>query len=626
MFSLAEKTKALSLSAAVACAVLAIGCKPSPPPPRPVARYQRMPLRKVPDFLDRSIMQQCDLAATDPLNISAYGLVAHLRDTGDSTAPTAVRTWMLDQMAKRGFGQQRTGYSDPQYQPEAILNDPRFAIVRVDGYLPPGSRKGQTFDIFVSALPEGHTSSLTHGELYETEMSVNGAEVGGTNINTLGVAAGPIFVNPAYTLAGNEISKEGKTSLRYGVIMDGGVATMDRPLSLRLREPQRSLSEHIGDRINERFQSVGDVLSHSGLNEYVVAIPEDEGRISFYVPACYRGDWEHFAGVVMHLYMRGDPEFALLKGRQLADEAVKPDAPLQDITYCWEGLGQSALPTMLPLMSDPHPDVAFAAARAAAFLDEPSSLTVLMQMAQDSRNSFQVDAVRTLGALPPTQQINQMLRQLLNVPGAQVRVAAYQALAHNKDPFVFTRVIKNRFVLDIVPSEGPTLVYATRTGIPRIAIIGHRVNIQTPLMISLMDGRLTIASEPKSNDLSIYFRGPASMGGRQTLSAPELAELIARMAGEGEEPDKQKPLDFSYSEILAVLQNLADRGYLVVHPDQQNSQLAAFAMQDLANRNSLVYNAPVIAANGQSDSLPPLNPSDMDNVRNTAPGGIARPQ
>ena len=570
------KIKGLPLGAATACAgllVLASGCKPSPPPPRPVARYQRMPLRKVPHFLERTIFQQTDLSGTDALNISSYGLIAHLRGTGDSTAPTAVRTWMLDQMTKRGFGQQRTGYSEAPYQPETILNDPRFAIVRVDGYLPPGSRKGQTFDIFVSALPEGYTSSLAHGELYETEISVGGAEVGGANINTLGVAAGPIFVNPAYTLSGNEVSKEGKTSLRYGVVMDGGVATLDRPMVLRLREPQRSLSQDIGDRINQRFQGEGDMLSHGGHNvgQYIVAVPEDEGRVSFYVPARYRGDWEHFSGVVTHLYLDGDPEFALIKGRQLAEEALKPDAPLQDITYAWEGLGESALPTMLPLMSDPHPEVAFAAARAAAFLDDSSSLTALMQIAQDSHNSFQLSAVRTLGALPPTQQINQMLRQLLNLPSAQVRIAAYQALAHNKDPFIFTRVIKDRFVLDIVPSEGPTLVYATRTGIPRIAIIGHQVNIQTPLMMSLMDGRLTIASQPDSKDLAIFFRGPASSGGLQAVSAPELAELIARMAGEGTEQEKQKPLDFSYSEILAVLQNLADRQYLLVHPDQPRS-------------------------------------------------------
>src|ERR1700734_1228277 len=113
MFLNRATSKGLFLSAAALCGIAfsAAGCKPSAPPPHPVARYPRMPLRNVPSFMDRSILQQADLVDTDPLNVSSYGLVAHLRNTGDCTAPTSVRTWMLDQMAKRGFGQQRTGYS-----------------------------------------------------------------------------------------------------------------------------------------------------------------------------------------------------------------------------------------------------------------------------------------------------------------------------------------------------------------------------------------------------------------------------------------------------------------------------------------------------------------------------------
>lgn len=617
------------IAALSAIAIAFIGCKASPPPPKPVARYKPLPLKKVPPFLEGTILQHADLVGTDPLSVSSYGLVSHLRGTGDSTAPTAVRTWMINQMTKRGFGMERWGFSGAPYEPEAILQDPAFAIVRVDGYLPPGARQGQTFDVFVSALPEGHTSSLAHGELYETEMSIGGAEVGGTNIHTLAIAGGPIFVNPAYTLAGHRISNEGKISLRYGVLMDGGVVSEDRALGLRLRQPQRSLSEHIGDRINERFQSIGDVLSHGGSNvgQYIVAVPEDEGRVIFYVPKIYRGDWEHFAGVVTHLYLRGGSEFGLMKAQQLARAAVQPNAPLQDITYAWEGIGKSALPAVEPLMTDTHPDVAFAAARAAAFLNDPTALPVLMQIAKDSSNAFQDSAVSTLAALPPSQPINQMLRQILNVDNAEARIAAYQALARNKDSYIFSRVVQERFVLDIVPSEGPTLIYASRTGVPRIAIIGKQVSIRTPLMLSAMDGRLTMSSVPQSSSLSIYFRGPELPTPEQAVSAPELAELIARLAGEGTRVKDAPPLDFSYSEIVAVLQSLSDSHNLVVD-SQAGTRLASFVLQDLANRNSVVYNAPVIATGPDTGTgfLPPLNPKALESTPSVIPGQESRPQ
>ena len=49
-----------------------------------------------------------------------------------------------------------------------------------------------------------------------------------------------------------------------------------------------------------------------------------------------------------------NPSTAAAKARQLADEAVKPDAPLFDISYCWEGLGKVALPVIRGMPSLDH--------------------------------------------------------------------------------------------------------------------------------------------------------------------------------------------------------------------------------------------------------------------------------
>src|SRR6202030_1908857 len=90
----------------------------------------------------------------------------------------------------------------------------------------------------------------------------------------------------------------------------------------------------------------------------------DEGYCQLWVPQQYHEDWEHFAKVVQHIYLRGDSEaFALAKAKQLVLEARKPGAPLQDISYCWEGLGNFALPELAPLLVDAPDDIRFAAAR-----------------------------------------------------------------------------------------------------------------------------------------------------------------------------------------------------------------------------------------------------------------------
>ena len=111
-----------------------------------------------------------------------------------------------------------------------------------------------------------------------------------------------------------------------------------------------------------------------------------------YVPKAYGGDWEHFVGVATHLYLNADPAFLTLKAKQLAEEAVKPDSKLEDISYAWEAIGPAAVPFITPLLSSPQQDVQFASLTCRAFVpqawlkevkrptDRPSSLAVRMTL------------------------------------------------------------------------------------------------------------------------------------------------------------------------------------------------------------------------------------------------------
>src|SRR4051812_1058544 len=166
------------LPLAVAACVPTFGCTPKKPPPdvRLTPRYDTLPPRQVPAYLKDSIFERCDLGNNGLLAVSGFGLVANLRGTGDTFAGTPVRNYILTTMIKRGFGSKLK----PEYQsmqPEDVLKDPRFAIVRVDGLLPPGARRYQRFDLYVSAMEGNNTSSLAHGDLYRSDLKLNGANV-----------------------------------------------------------------------------------------------------------------------------------------------------------------------------------------------------------------------------------------------------------------------------------------------------------------------------------------------------------------------------------------------------------------------------------------------------------------
>ena len=58
------------------------------------------PKKNVPPFMAGSIWERTEVSNADPFPISSYGLVGRLRGTGDSTAPTPVRNWMLREMSR----------------------------------------------------------------------------------------------------------------------------------------------------------------------------------------------------------------------------------------------------------------------------------------------------------------------------------------------------------------------------------------------------------------------------------------------------------------------------------------------------------------------------------------------
>ena len=92
-----------------------------------------------------------------------------------------------------------------------------------------------------------------------------------------------------------------------------------------------------------------------------------------------------------------------------------------------------------------------------------------------------------------------MMHELLDSDKTLVRIEAYKVLARNGDPSIRTQVVtpwanNQKFVLDIVPSHGSSIIYASRTGMPRIALIGPMPEVSTPVMFAAMEDRLTISS------------------------------------------------------------------------------------------------------------------------------------
>jgi hypothetical protein len=566
------------------------GCGDKKPPPKPVEKYATLPPKQVPAFLRDTIYQRTDLVDTEPLAVSGFGIVTRLQGTGDNTLlPTSVRSFIINQMVKNGFGSKLQVPPFSEMKPEDMLRDPSVAVVRVDAFIPPGARQFDHFDVQVSALKESATSSLAHGLLYRADLKRNGANNidPGYEVNIPAVAEGYVFVNPVYAANSQKVSDTAaKDSLRYGVILDGGVCLEYRPLMLRLRAPQRSMSRAIEALIEQRFASL------KAYKEDKLAAAKDEAVVLVQLPESYHGDWQHFAGVMTHLYLDTRPDVLAVRAQKLAEEAVKPDAPLEDISYCWEGLDRAALPTLAKLMGHEKPEVAYAAARAAAYIGDPAALTALAGMASRAGHPFQIAAVRILGDVPMSPQVCAILRDLLNSDQSLVRIEAYRVLARAEDPSIYSKVINGKFRLDIVPSSGPPLIYASRRGQPRIAVIGNKPSMSMPAMFRTLDDQLTISSNGQQKTVTIFYRGPQVTHPTAIASNPDVAEIVARLGGEG--PDGTAGLNFSYGDVVAIVQAMADARQLSARSIDGRRQEVAFVLQQAPRVESKISGAPAI--------------------------------
>ncbi|MCS7033682.1 MAG: flagellar basal body P-ring protein FlgI [Phycisphaerae bacterium] len=537
--------------------VLLAGCNPFRiKPEEPVSRYQPLPVRQLPPFMRGTILELTDLADAEPLPVSGFGLVVNLENTGDNTqVPTPVREYILREMVKRGFGSKLVpGFE--RTSPEEVLRDPRTAIVRVDAAIPPGARPGDTLDVRVSAIPSSTTSSLARGVLYRTELSVGGADprAPGVPIAKLVLAEGPIFIPPPHTLQTQPESAAARRVLRTGWVLDGGRVTEARPLSLRLRQPERRLARAVEARIDNRFAA----LKESQRDRVARAL--DEAIIRITIPPGFRGSWEHFARLVQHLYFDSSPEFIEAKARELAEIAVTPDAPLENISFLLEGLGPAALPHIVPLLTHERPEVCYAAARAAAYLGDAAASRVLAQMAAEPGHPFRLNAIRTLGYLPPSPWISGMIKKLLDSEDTAIRVAAYNMLASQKDPLILSRVVNERFILDVVPCGGSPLIYASTSGLPRIALIGPRPTVDPPFSFTAFDNRLTLLANAGERSARIFYRYGDGREPARSNSNLDLAEIIARLGGD---EAARGQFDFHYGDVVAVLQAMSERQQIV---------------------------------------------------------------
>ncbi len=478
--------------------------------------------------------------------VRGYGLVVDLVDTGGRDGPQPVKDYLVKEIRRR----QEIGH--PGLPPLDILNSRDSAMVELNGYIPAAAKKGDRFDVEVTALG-GETRSLAGGRLVLGELKVYALTPSGVLAGeTLATVGGPVFVSP--------FNRRGRPTdtidLRRGVVLGGGVVKEDRRLRLILNNPSYSDAKRIEQRINSRFA-----------RDDPIAIGESAGIVGLKIPPEYHNRKPLFLERILHTSLLpdpGQPQRALLRALE------EPEADYNGVGLGLESIGKIVLPDLRRLYESSSANTRFYAARTGLRLEDRNAAPVIVEHALKPDSPFRNEAIHELGWARRVYQAGETLRKLLDDEDDEIRITAYRALRLRSHPAIETKVLDvDNMILDVVDSTGPFLIYVQRMNEPRVAVFGKSLRCNPPAIFpaSRQDGRVLLtqlSAETGAEHLTFIFKNKHNGLNSPPMNAPlNVAELISYLADEPHRDAKDQVISgyaVPYSEIIDILSAFCDLG------------------------------------------------------------------
>ena len=212
-----------------------------------------------------------------PQRVESAALVTNLPNTGSDPPPSPQRTALMNDIQARGV-----------VEPNRLLSSPSTSLVWVRGFIPPGVRRGERFDVFIEVPAGNDTENLAGGWLMESRLSEMAVLDRIRDGHVLAMAEGPLLVDPVSSTA-----LDGKNKVR-AIVPGGGVSLRSRSLGLVLQPEHRSVavSKRLGDTINRRFHAVVRGSKRG------VATPKTDRFIELEIPPEYEHALDRYVRVV----------------------------------------------------------------------------------------------------------------------------------------------------------------------------------------------------------------------------------------------------------------------------------------------------------------------------------------
>jgi len=569
-----------------------VGCEETPK-----ARRVDPVVRDIPAVLRGTVGSEVSIRGIDPILVSGFGIVVGLNGTGGGPLPVQIQATMERELARGGIGRGGPLRDGPLAgkTPREVLRDPAVAVVIVEGVIPPGSPKGSTFDVRVRTLPGSNVSSLEGGLLWTTDLRLGPVTpFGAMRTRNIATAKGALFINPfaepgagaslrmTPTAAEREEQSAAAAAPReelglgeseperplappveafgdgvtrnVGRVLDGGLVTDPLAVELILDNPSHSRATSITQALNSRFPpGVAD--------EGPTARGRSNASIAVRVPQAWKTRAAEFLQILR--FTQIDQSFPQEYARRYTEELKKQPALSDELAWCLQALGKPAVPFLAPLYDFPEFLPRMAAIRTGARLDDPRVTPYLKELASSSSPGLRSEAIELLGEMAPDPKINLALRELLDAPELDVRVAAYEALAARADSSVERAWMGGKFYLDTVPAK-EELIYISQQGEPRVVLFGNDMRLRRDLLVSAWSDRLLLKAEDSPTATSgvarLFYRDYRTKRAVQIKLDGPVRNLVRVMAQTTTDDQPEPGLGLTYSEVVGGLYEIQRQG------------------------------------------------------------------
>jgi len=547
----------------LACCILLAGCGTSDATPTLTAPGGTpAPTFTGEDYLRGTVGSLASLrpGTHQSILVSGYGIVVNLRGTGSTNAPATLRQALINQMRKDGLGS--ANKNTLHMTPERVLADPNTAVVRIDGFIPPGATDGLRFDVLVTAI-DSQTTSLAGGTLWTATLGLNGVDAPFKYLRQQATAYGPIYDNPFHDAPDTgELKRYGQ---QQALVVAGGKVTEPRALELVLNQSSYTRSRAIADRINDRFRHETD--------RDPIAKPLTDQLIRVTIPPRFEADPGKLVDLIMHLYLQTGPGFEPEQARKLAQVLEENPQAEQSVRLAWQALGRPIVKVLNDYYENPRLHMSLTALEAGAWLGDERASVALSSLASDKNPQVRARVARALVMLPRSLKGTGTLKRLLDDPDTAVRVAAYESLSTINDRLItHGRVVVTddlgtgvKYMIDTIPGEKP-LVYITQIGVPRIVIFSKNLGFESPMLARFWNNRLMVSTDTAQSHINVFYQpyrnGSDEPSSIQLKASPDLKTLVYLM---GHQPTIDHPnegLGLTYSQVVDVVYQMCRQGHV----------------------------------------------------------------